>query len=148
MSQLSKPLYSLTVAEYIEVNQKIVKQQLLELLSNNSESLQPKSDQDIIFIDEACELTGYSKPTLYSKISKYEIPVLSRGKPLTFSKKELIQWIHEGKPKTVDVEVSEYLSKKRTLWNEPCQFVVIQRNNYWRIPPACRQRQVWQLKKK
>ncbi len=113
-SESSKPLYTLTVAEYIEISQKIIRKELQELLANHQESLTPKPDQDIIFIDEACIVTGYSKPTLYSKVSKYEIPVLSRGKPLTFSKKELIQWIREGKPKEQDVDITEYLPKRRS----------------------------------
>ncbi len=98
MSDLLKPLYSLTVGEYTELNRNIIRQQLQELLLNQRQLLPQKADRDIIFIDEACELTGYSKPTMYSKISKYELPVLSRGKPLTFSKQGLIQWIHQGKP--------------------------------------------------
>ncbi|WP_281989942.1 helix-turn-helix domain-containing protein [Aquimarina aggregata] len=98
MSDLLKPLYSLTVGEYTELNRNIIRQQLQELLLNQGQLLPQKADRDIIFIDEACELTGYSKPTMYSKISKYELPVLSRGKPLTFSKQGLIQWIHQGKP--------------------------------------------------
>ncbi|WP_051336155.1 helix-turn-helix domain-containing protein [Aquimarina latercula] len=98
MSNLSKPLYSLTLEEYIQLNRRIIRQQLQEVLSNEKESTLHKAERDIIFIDEACELTGYSKPTMYSKISRLEIPVLSKGKPLTFSKQSLIEWIHQGKP--------------------------------------------------
>ncbi|WP_299244117.1 helix-turn-helix domain-containing protein [uncultured Aquimarina sp.] len=98
MSDLLKPLYTLTVGEYMELNRTIFKQQLQELLSNQGELVPQTTERDIIFIDEACELTGYSKPTMYSKISRLEIPVLSKGKPLTFSKQGLIEWIHQGKP--------------------------------------------------
>lgn len=108
MSYLLKPLYTLTVEEFTQLNKQIVKQQLQETLF--SERINPKPDKDIIFIEEACDLTGYSKPTMYSKISRYEIPVLSRGKPLTFSKKALIEWIHNGKPNmSEEIEASDYL---------------------------------------
>ncbi|WP_438710724.1 helix-turn-helix domain-containing protein [Aquimarina muelleri] len=113
MSDLLKPLYSLTIGEYTELNKKIVKQQLQEVLTKDGLSLISKPERDIIFVDEACQITGYSKPTLYSKICRYELPVLSRGKPLTFSRKILIQWIHDGKPSVMDPEIEDYLKAKR-----------------------------------
>lgn len=110
MSDVLKPLYTLTIEEYTELNRRIIRQQLQELLTNQEQLVVQRSNRDIIFIDEACQLTGYSKPTMYSKISKYEIPVLSRGKPLTFSKKVLIDWIHNGKPNVIeDLEAVTYL---------------------------------------
>ncbi|KZS39734.1 hypothetical protein AWE51_08770 [Aquimarina aggregata] len=109
MSDQLKPLYALTVEEFTDLNRRIVKREVQELLGIQGQS-RPKVDRDIIFINEACELTGYSKPTMYSKISKYEIPVLSRGKPLTFSKKVLIDWIHNGKPSVGSaIEAENYL---------------------------------------
>lgn len=116
MSDLSKPLYSLTIGEYKELHQQIFKEQSSELLKSNQTSVPPKEERDIIFMEEVCTLTGYTKPTLYSKISRFEIPVLSRGKPLTFSKKNIIDWIHQGKPNTLDKEADAYLKKsKKTL---------------------------------
>jgi len=113
MSDQLKPLYALTVEEFTELNRGIIKREVQEALNNQGQS-RPNADRDIIFIDEACELTGYSKPTMYSKISRYEIPVLSRGKPLTFSKKILIQWIHDGKPSVAqELEASNYLKTPR-----------------------------------
>ncbi|GAA3522281.1 hypothetical protein GCM10022393_41020 [Aquimarina addita] len=110
MSDVLKPLYSLTVGEYTELNRRIIRQQLQELLVHQEIPLVNKPERDIIFIDDACELTGYSKPTMYSKISRYEIPVLSRGKPLTFSKKVLIDWIHKGKPSVMEeIEAETFL---------------------------------------
>ncbi|WP_103866726.1 helix-turn-helix domain-containing protein [Aquimarina sp. I32.4] len=113
MSDVLKPLYTLTVGEYTELNRRIIRQQFQELLIDQRQrNLKP--DQDIIFIKEACELTGYTKPTMYSKISRYELPVLSRGKPLTFSKKALIDWIHQGKPLISDtIEAEDYLQSPK-----------------------------------
>ncbi len=108
-SNQEKPLYTLTVEEFTTLNRQIVQQELQDAILHQGMS-KPESDRDIIFIDDACELVGYSKPTMYSKISRYEIPVLSRGKPLTFSKKALIRWIHDGKPGVADVlEATNYL---------------------------------------
>ncbi len=113
MSNLLKPLYTLTVGEYIELNKNIIGQQLEELFIKENQHLLQKKDTDIIFIDEACKLTGYSKPTMYSKVSRYEIPVLSRGKPLTFSKQVLIDWIHQGKPSVIEQETDQFFQNPR-----------------------------------
>ena len=56
-----------------------------------------ESDTDLIRIDEACQVTGLKKATLYSKTSKGEIPHMKRGKTLYFSKKELENWIRDGR---------------------------------------------------
>lgn len=109
MSDLSKPLYTLTVGEYKELHREMFRQHCEESLKNSKPTLLEKEEKDIIFMEEVCELTGYSKPTMYSKISRYEIPVLSRGKPLTFSKKGIIEWIHQGKPNVMDQKAEEYL---------------------------------------
>lgn len=114
MSNLEKPLYTLSVEEFTQLNRQIVRQQLEEFNFSQTD-LKQKPDQDIIFIEEACELTGYSKATMYSKISRYEIPVLSRGKPLTFSKKELIQWIHDGKPNVIEnIEATNFFKSPKS----------------------------------
>lgn len=113
MSDLSKPLYTLTIGEYKELQKEIFKEQFQQLQNHGKLPLLHKQERDIIFIDDACEITGYSKPTMYFKISRYEIPVLSRGKPLTFSKKEIIEWIHQGKPNIMDKKVEEHLKQKR-----------------------------------
>ena len=90
MSNLSKPLYTLTIGEYKELQRELFNEQARLLAEKNSIELPKKEDEDIIFIEEVCHIAGYTKSTLYSKISRFEIPVLSRGKPLTFSKKILL----------------------------------------------------------
>lgn len=67
--------------------------------------------RDVIDINTACKLLNYSKPTLYSKISKGQIPVHTRGRPLIFSRKELLTWLKDGRPKMTD----EFLQKLRKL---------------------------------
>lgn len=58
---------------------------------------------DIIYLYEACELTGYTENTIYTKVSKNEMPVVTRGKPLTFSRKELKKWIKNGRPSLAEI---------------------------------------------
>jgi excisionase family DNA binding protein len=53
---------------------------------------------DLVGLDEACSLTGYSKNTLYQLISRKLIPHFKRpnGRRIFFSKRALEQWIMTG----------------------------------------------------
>jgi predicted DNA-binding transcriptional regulator AlpA len=110
MKDLSKPIYSLTVEEYLELNKKAFAseaERIIRVYQNSSN----RNNNDIIFIDEVVELTGYKKSTIYSKVCRYEMPVISKRTPLTFSRKEIIIWLKEGKPSVIDQEANEYLNK-------------------------------------
>lgn len=48
---------------------------------------------DIIDIDEAAAFLGLQRPTLYTKVSKRQIPFMKQGKRLYFSKTDLTEWI-------------------------------------------------------
>lgn len=48
---------------------------------------------DIINIDEAAKFLGLERPTLYTKVSKRQIPFMKQSKRLYFSKKDLTEWI-------------------------------------------------------
>ncbi|MCY1662645.1 helix-turn-helix domain-containing protein [Chryseobacterium sp. SL1] len=56
---------------------------------------------DFIGAKEASEILKISLPTLYSKVCLREIPFFKKGNRLHFSKKELIQWIKDGKKKSI-----------------------------------------------
>lgn len=55
---------------------------------------------DLLTIRQAAEFLNLSVPTLYTKVSRREIPVNKRGKRLYFSKAELSGWIKSGRKKT------------------------------------------------
>jgi len=60
----------------------------------NSTMHPPKPEQsDLMGIDEACELTGWLKATIYKKSFLGEIPCSRLGKRLVFSRKELTVWM-------------------------------------------------------
>jgi excisionase family DNA binding protein len=52
---------------------------------------QIKQDE-LLTISEASQLLKLAIPTIYSKVSKNEIPVNKQGKKLYFYKSELIEW--------------------------------------------------------
>ena len=78
-------------------------------------SPQPEADQ-ISGIALAQEITGLSRPTIYGLVAQSKIPHMKRGKMLYFSKRELIDWIKQGRRRTVaemQAEADHYLSSKR-----------------------------------
>jgi predicted DNA-binding transcriptional regulator AlpA len=112
---ISKPLYTLTIAEFLELTRKTVTEQAEKLLVGYKRQSAPGEAEkpDIIFIDEVRALTGLKRSTIYSKVSRYEIPVVSRRKPLTFSRMEILQWIKNGKPTVAATAASEYSFKRK-----------------------------------
>lgn len=51
-------------------------------------------------INLAIEITGLARPTIYSLVSKRNIPHSKQGKRLYFSRQELTEWLKQGKRKT------------------------------------------------
>jgi predicted DNA-binding transcriptional regulator AlpA len=112
MSDTARPLYALTVEEYREMNKELISEILAEMTSNRESIItNAESHEDIIFIDEAVILTGYKKSTIYTKVCRYEMPVVSRRRPLTFSRSEILKWMEDGKPSLIDNESAEYLKR-------------------------------------
>lgn len=65
-----------------------------------SQNNQPEADQ-LLTIQQAGELIKLTPPTIYGLVSKNEIPFSKKGKRLYFSKVDLINWIKEGRNKTI-----------------------------------------------
>lgn len=55
-----------------------------------------------IGIDEACKLIGKAKPTVYTLVRKRILPSYKNGKKLYFFRNELLEWIENGKRKTLE----------------------------------------------
>lgn len=68
-----------------------------------------------IGIDEACKIIGKAKPTIYTLMRKRLLPCYKNGKQLYFFEDELLEWIANGRRKTVRdlAEDSNSLSLKR-----------------------------------
>jgi len=70
----------------------------------------------LMTIEEAAEFLHLSKPTLYSKVSRGELPVMKRSKRLYFSQLELLDYLKKGRKKTNDDignEADTYLNDKK-----------------------------------
>ncbi len=59
-----------------------------------------------IDIDAACQIIGKAKPTVYTLVRTRKIPCYKNGKKLYFFEDELLEWIRNGKRKTLS-EIDE-----------------------------------------
>ena len=77
---------------------------------------QREDQNDLLNTKEAAKFLNLSVPTLYSKVSKKEIPHMKRGKRLYFSKLELTDYIKSGKvfsDKEIDEQADDFLSNSK-----------------------------------
>lgn len=72
---------------------------ILEVL--NERALRDSPEDDYIGAKEACRILKLTLPTLYSKICHREIPFYKKGNRLHFSRSELLDWIKDGKKKSI-----------------------------------------------
>jgi predicted DNA-binding transcriptional regulator AlpA len=104
-----RPLYTLTVEEFKELSKTIALDHSY-LLKPDETVQEPKSD--IIYLDEVIRLTGYKESTVYSKVCRKEIPVISTGRPLAFSREEILQWMKDGRPTVAEMLAIEFTNLK------------------------------------
>lgn len=76
------------------------------LIESNDQNENPLS------IDDASEILDLSKPSLYIKARKGELPSHKKGGKLYFFKSELLAWVKSGKCEDVSVQLDNEISKK------------------------------------
>lgn len=84
------------------------------LLLRKENEVQPEPDQ-LLTIKQAAEILSLSVATIYSLVSRAEIPVSKKSKRLYFSKLELTDWIKSGRKKTnaeIATEANSYIKSK------------------------------------
>jgi hypothetical protein len=67
---------------------------------------------DTMGIEEATKVTGLKTKSIYSKVWRLEIPALTRGQPLMFSRAELEKWMNSGRPSVPETMAKEWKEKK------------------------------------
>jgi excisionase family DNA binding protein len=69
--------------------------------------------KQLLTIDEVATLLHLKKPTVYSKVSRGELPgVCKQGKRLYFDRQTIIDWIKQGRKKSnaeIEQEAEGYL---------------------------------------
>jgi len=87
---------------------------ILKAVQNNNPTTE--QTEQLLTIQEAAQFLKLTVPTIYSKVSKKELPCMKRGKRLYFSSTELMEYIKEGRKKSyaeIEQEAETYLSNNK-----------------------------------
>lgn len=102
--------------EVIEARLSSIENLILDLKHNPLRVEPTEHPDEFLNIQLAAEFLRLSVPTLYTKVSKGELPVMKRGKRLYFSRTELMEYIKEGRKKSnaeIEAEAEAYLTDKK-----------------------------------
>jgi hypothetical protein len=102
-----KGLWQFTLREFLKAQTLALESSIQEMLLFTLSQMKSEKPElsDNIGIDEAEGVTGYKAKSIYTKVSRMEMPVIMRGRPLMFSRAELLLWMKLGKPKVADWEL-------------------------------------------
>lgn len=102
--------------EIIDVRLSNIENLILELKNQPTAAINIQ-ESDILFdIQQAADFLKLSVATVYSKVSKRELPYIKRGKKLYFSQIELLEYIKEGKRKSfeeINTAADSYFNNKK-----------------------------------
>jgi excisionase family DNA binding protein len=85
------------------------------LLQSFQLSQSAELQEHLLTVQEAAEFLNLTVPTIYSKVSRRELPFMKRQKRLYFSNKELLAYLKEGSRKTytqITSESDNYINSK------------------------------------
>ena len=75
--------------------------------NNKQVNTEPADTDELLTVQDAAKFLSISVPTVYGLISKGELPVMKRSKRCYFSKVELINYLKQGRKKTLAETASE-----------------------------------------
>ena len=90
--------------------------ELKRLLIEKQEQPTTEQPEKLLTIQEAAQFLNLTVPTIYSKVSKGELPVMKRSKRLYFSSIQLMQYIKDGAKRSnaeIEAEAEAYLSNSK-----------------------------------
>ena len=107
--------------EVIEARLSSIENLILDL-KHKPQTVDPtEQPEQLLTIQEAAEFLSLTVPTIYSKVSKREIPCMKRSKRLYFSRTELLDYLKHGRKKSnaeIEQEAEAYLlNNKKGLNN-------------------------------
>lgn len=82
------------------VGQLFDKLEAIEVLLKAQENNPQTEEDQILTVDECAQFLNLSKPTVYTLISKGELPVMKRSKRCYFTKSDLVNYLKAGRKKT------------------------------------------------
>jgi len=104
--------------EVIEARLNNIETLLLDLKHRPIEQGEQPETDELLTVQDTAKFLSLSVPTIYSLISRGELPVMKRSKRCYFSKVELINYLRQGRKRTLAETASEaeiYLKKKGAI---------------------------------
>ena len=102
--------------EIIDARLSNIESLLLDFKHNPKDQSEISEADELLTVQDTAKFLTLSVPTVYGLISKGELPVMKRSKRCYFSKIELINYLKQGRKKTLAETASEadaYLLKKK-----------------------------------
>ena len=102
--------------EVIEARLNNIENLLLDLKHLPKEQGEQPVKDELLTVQDTAKFLSLSVPTVYTLISKGELPVMKRSKRCYFSRFELINYLKQGRKKTLAETASEaeqYLKTKK-----------------------------------
>ena len=93
----------------------LIENSLKKILSGLKPQTEPEADE-LLTVQDAAKLLSLTVPTVYGLIHKGELPVMKRSKRCYFSKVDLINYLKQGRKKTIAetaIEAEQYLKTKK-----------------------------------
>ena len=100
--------------EVIEAKLSSIENLILELKPLPNQVALSETEK-LLTVQEAADFLSLTKATIYSKVSRGELPFMKRSKRLYFSSTELLEYIKVGRKMTnaeIEAEAETYLKKK------------------------------------
>lgn len=85
------------------------------LLLENGNLKPPNLPEELLTVEQTAKFLNLTIPTIYSKVSRRELPVMKRSHRLYFSRNELIDYLKQGRKKTnteIEQEANNYLKQR------------------------------------
>lgn len=85
----------------------LMKDAVRQVIGENPVTNPQPAKEELLTVQDAANFLSLSVPTIYTLISKGEIPVMKRSKRCYFSRAELINYLKAGREKMVIVDNKE-----------------------------------------
>ncbi len=102
--------------ETIEARLSNIENLILDLKHQPQQVKLQEKTEEFLTVQEAADFLNLTVPTIYSKVSKGELPVMKRSKRLYFSSIQLMEYIKEGVKKSnaeIEAEAANYVNRGR-----------------------------------
>jgi len=111
---MEQVFFNVPLSKLEPIFKKWMKEVNIELQQNQVKSKVEK--EELLTVKQTAKFLKLTTPTIYSKVSKGELPVMKRSKRLYFSSTELLEYLKQGRKKSnaeITAEAESYLSNHK-----------------------------------